>query len=75
MSNDDLKTLIMNTEEQAYEEFKQNLELKEFHERMAEKYKRKTQDYIYKHEGERVVNRKADSQRYYRELETKLNQE
>jgi hypothetical protein len=75
MSNDDLKTLIMNTEEQAYEEFKMNLGLKEFHERMAEKYKKKTQEYIYRYEGERIVNRKVDSDRYYRELETKLNQE
>lgn len=75
MSNDDLKTLNMNQEDKDYEEFKQNLELKEFHERMAEKYKKKTQEYIYRYEGERVVNRKADSERYHREMDLKQNQE
>ena len=64
----------MNQEEKDYEEFKINLGLKEFHERMAEKYKKKTQAYLYKFEGERVKNRKADSARYYREMDLKQNQ-
>lgn len=64
----------MNQEDKDYEEFKQNLELKEFHEMMAEKYKKKTQAYLYKFESERVVNRKQDSERHHREMDHKQNQ-
>lgn len=63
------------TPEQAYEEFKQNLELLEFHQRKVEYLQKKTRQYIYAMEAQRVIDRKTDSDRYYRELETKLNQE
>ena len=64
----------MNQEDKDYEEFKQNVELKEVHEMMVEKYKKKTQAYLYKFEAERVMNRKTDSERYHRELDSKQNQ-
>lgn len=74
MSKDDLKTLNMNQEDKDYEEFKQNLELLEFHQRKVEWLQKKTRQYIYAMEALRVQNRKTDSDRYYRELEHKQNQ-
>lgn len=75
MSNDDLKTLTMNQEEKDYEEFKQNLELLEFHQRKVEWLQKKTRQYIYKQEAKRVIDRKVDSDRYYRELDNQQNQQ
>lgn len=59
------------TSEEKYEEYKLALELLEFHEQKVEYYKKITRQYIYAMEAERVKNRKADSDRYYREQETK----
>lgn len=71
MSNDDLKTLNMNQEDKSYEEFKQNLELLEFHQRKVEWLQKKTRQYIYAMEAQRVINRKQDSERHYSQLNEK----
>jgi hypothetical protein len=69
------KTSPQMTPEQEYEQFKSNLELLEFHQRKVEWLQKKTRQYIYAHEAQRVIDRKADSDRYYRDLENYLKQE
>jgi len=59
------------TEQQEYEQYRENLDLLIFHEKKAEYYKRLTRQYAYKQENLRKRTRDEVSAEYYRNLEMK----